>query len=88
MTDKKKSLNVPLTTDMLEALKKLGSSSSEPPCLQVLGNFNRGTLLDFIVRAKRMYKNDPDLKIIDWLSGKICYKLETMMWIWKTLKLY
>eukprot|EP00924_Labyrinthula_sp_SR-Ha-C_P003640 augustus_masked-scaffold_3-processed-gene-1.52-mRNA-1 protein AED:1.00 eAED:1.00 QI:0/-1/0/0/-1/1/1/0/456 len=69
--------SMPITSEMLEALRKLGSPSSRPPRLQVLRSFDIEPLLDFIVRAKRMFKSDPDLKIIDWLSGEVCYKLES-----------
>eukprot|EP00924_Labyrinthula_sp_SR-Ha-C_P011041 snap_masked-scaffold_33-processed-gene-3.23-mRNA-1 protein AED:0.43 eAED:1.00 QI:0/-1/0/1/-1/1/1/0/370 len=69
--------SMPITSEMIEALRKLGSPSSRPPRLQVLRSFEREPLLDFIVRAKRMFNSDPDLKIIDWLSGEVCYKLES-----------
>eukprot|EP00924_Labyrinthula_sp_SR-Ha-C_P010211 snap_masked-scaffold_23-processed-gene-0.19-mRNA-1 protein AED:1.00 eAED:1.00 QI:0/-1/0/0/-1/1/1/0/143 len=77
MAGKKKNTNAPLTANILEALKKLSSPFLEPPCLYVLINLDKERLINFIVRAKRMYRIAPDLRIIDWISGKICYKLET-----------
>eukprot|EP00924_Labyrinthula_sp_SR-Ha-C_P016354 augustus_masked-scaffold_6-processed-gene-0.7-mRNA-1 protein AED:1.00 eAED:1.00 QI:0/0/0/0/1/1/2/0/281 len=75
----KKTASTPdaINAELVEALRRLGSSSIRPPILEILTTLDREPLLNFIIRFKRARQKDPSLEISEWLGGTILYKIQS-----------